>query len=97
MSITVTSSEVQKNFGLWHDRAQKEPVQITKHGRESAYLVSAETYNELWACYRRAVGVRDLSEVEMAMIREADIPEAHAYEIEDLDDPGTEASPAPRT
>ncbi|MEA1831212.1 type II toxin-antitoxin system Phd/YefM family antitoxin [Methylobacterium durans] len=97
MSIVVTASEVQKNFGLWHDRAQKEPVQITKHGRESAYLVSAETYNELWACYRRTVGVRDLSEAEMAMIRDAEIPEAHAYEIEDLSDSDTNASPAPRT
>jgi len=65
-------------------------VQITKHGRESVYLVSAETFKALWSSYRRATAVRDLSEDEMAMSRGAEIPEAHAYEIEDLE---REASP----
>jgi prevent-host-death family protein len=84
MTAKTTASEVQKNFGLWHDRAMKEPVQITKHGRETAYLVSAETFNELWACYRRTVKVEDLSEGEMSMIMAAEIAPEHAYEVEDL-------------
>lgn len=84
MPLTVPSTEVQKNFGLWHDRAMSEPVQVTKHGRETAYLVSAETFHELWRSYRRRVEVRDLSDSEMAMIAAADVPDEFAYEVEDL-------------
>jgi antitoxin StbD len=83
MALRATASDVQKNFGLWHDRAQKEPVQITKHGRETAYLVSAETFAELWSCYRRAVRVAELSEAEMALIAGSDIDPEHVYELED--------------
>jgi hypothetical protein len=45
MSTKVAASDVQKNFGVWHDRALKEPVQVTKYGRETVYLVSAETFH----------------------------------------------------
>lgn len=71
---SVTASEMQKNFGRWHDEAIREPVQITKHGRETAYLVSAETFNRLWASYRRAIGVADLTSEEMDLILAADVP-----------------------
>jgi prevent-host-death family protein len=79
---SVTASEMQKNFGRWHDEAIKEPVQITKHGRETAYLVSAETFKRLWASYRRAVEVAELSEDEMALIAAAKVPESEAYEMD---------------
>jgi prevent-host-death family protein len=78
---SVTASEMQKNFGRWHDEAIKEPVQITKHGRETAYLVSAETFNRLWANYRRVVKSSELSEAEIEMIRAAEIAPEHDYEI----------------
>jgi antitoxin StbD len=84
MAKKVSASEVQKNFGFWHDQALKEPIQITKHGRESAYLVSAETFHELWASFRRAVRVQDLTESEMAMIMASEIPAEHAYDLEDV-------------
>ena len=79
---SVTASEMQKNFGRWHDEAIEEPVQITKHGRETAYLVSAETFNRLWSSYRRAVKAADLSETEIELIRAANIAPQNAYEIE---------------
>ena len=41
MSASVNASDVQKNFGVWHDKALQEPVQITKYGRETVYLISA--------------------------------------------------------
>lgn len=79
---SVTASEMQKNFGRWHDEAIKQPVQITKHGRETAYLVSAETFNRLWSSYRRVVKTSDLSEAEIKLIGAADIAPENAYEIE---------------
>jgi PHD/YefM family antitoxin component YafN of YafNO toxin-antitoxin module len=94
MAERVAASEIQKNFGLWHDKAQKEPVQITKYGRETAYLVSSETFNELWASYRRAVFVKDLSDSEMAAIMAARVPAEHDYDY--ADDPQPEETTVPR-
>ena len=93
MAATVTASDLQKNFGLWHDRSMQEPVQITKHGRESAYLVSAQTFHDLWASYRRSIDVLDLSDAEMALILAAEIPADRVYEVEVS--PDTEALPTP--
>jgi prevent-host-death family protein len=87
MTISVPASEVQKNFGTYHDKAQREPVQITKYGRETAYLVSAETFNELWASYRKAIRVGELSDAEMAAIMQAKVPVEHDYEYEDDPEP----------
>ena len=99
MKTTVSASEVQKNFGLWHDRAMKEPVRITKHGRESAFLISAEAFHELWASFRKATRVEDLSEAEMAMIMASEIAPEHGYELEDntaSTDPRMIGAPRPR-
>jgi antitoxin StbD len=84
MTVKASASEIQKNFGYWHDKALKEPVQVTKHGRETTYLVSAETFNELWASFRRAVRVEELSDAEVTMITSADIAPEDRYEVDQL-------------
>ncbi|WP_372426632.1 type II toxin-antitoxin system Phd/YefM family antitoxin [Salinarimonas chemoclinalis] len=88
MSQRVAAADLQKNFGYWRDKAMSEPVQITEDDRETAYLVSAETFRELWACYRRSMSVSELSDAELAMILAADVPDEHAYEVEDLEASG---------
>jgi hypothetical protein len=91
MTASVPASDIQKNFGLWHDRALKEPVQITKYGRETVYLLSAETFHELWSSYRRAGSTLDLTEAEVSLMDEARIPAEHDYDYED--DPAQMAGP----
>lgn len=87
MPLTVSASEVQRQFGRVHDAAMKSPVEIQNHGRTTAYLVSAETFEQMWASYRRAFFVGDLTDEEMRLISEAKVPE-------DLDwDPEKEARP----
>ena len=81
MTRSVNASELQKNFGRWHDVAQREPVQISKHGRSTAYLISADAYQELLSCYRRSVMVRDLSPSEMALIAASEIDPDDIYEL----------------
>ena len=93
MTASVPASEVQKNFGVYHDKALKEPVQITKYGRETAYLVSAETFHEMWASYRKVLRVGDLSDSEMNTIMQAKVPPEHDYEYQD--DPEPNDTPAP--
>jgi PHD/YefM family antitoxin component YafN of YafNO toxin-antitoxin module len=93
MSTSVTASEVQKNFGAYHDKALKEPVQITKYGRETAYLVSAQTFNEMWASYRKVLRVGDLSDAEMNDIMQAKVPPEHDYEYNDDPEPDETSAP----
>ena len=41
---TVTASEFQKNFGVFKEMAQREPVKVTSNGQESVVLISADEY-----------------------------------------------------
>jgi prevent-host-death family protein len=83
MSITAPSSEVQKNFGAFHDRALSEPVRVTKYGRETVYIVSAETFHALKQGRRDAILAADLSDHEVALIAAAEIPLEHRYTLSD--------------
>jgi prevent-host-death family protein len=51
--ITVTSVEAQNRFGELSDRAQREPVEITRRGRTVAYVVSEPEMQELMSLRRR--------------------------------------------
>lgn len=54
--VTVTAAEFQKRFGRYRDIAQREPVSVTHHGRESLVMLSADEYHRLKAYDdRRAV------------------------------------------
>lgn len=44
-----TAAEVARNFGRYKELAQRSPVEVTSHGRESVVLVSAEEYARLKA------------------------------------------------
>ncbi|MFT8674942.1 MAG: type II toxin-antitoxin system Phd/YefM family antitoxin [Acetobacter sp.] len=74
MSTTVTSSDVQKNFGAYHDRALTEPVKVTKYGRETVYIISAQTFHALKQAQREAIAATDLNDHEIALIEAAEIP-----------------------
>ncbi len=41
---TVTASELQKNFGKYQAQAQRQPIRVTSHGRDSVVLISVEDY-----------------------------------------------------
>ncbi|SCM71720.1 Prevent-host-death protein [uncultured Pleomorphomonas sp.] len=79
MSCTVPASEVEKNFGAYHDRALSEPVRVTKDGRETVYIVSAGTYRKMQRAWREALASADLTDAELARIEAAEIPGEHRY------------------
>jgi antitoxin StbD len=83
MGATVAASDVQKNFGLWHDKALQEPVQITKYGRETVYLISADTFHQMWQSYQRAMSTAELTDAEMAALNQAEVPAEHDYDYEE--------------
>ncbi len=47
--VTITAAELQNHFGRYRDLAQKEPVSVTHHGRESIVVMSADEYKRLKA------------------------------------------------
>ena len=68
--IAVTSADAQNRFGELVDRAQREPIEITRRGRTVAYVVSEHDLKELmdvrkrreeavrwYSNYRRQTGV----------------------------------------
>ncbi|MBS1165578.1 MAG: putative prevent-host-death protein [Proteobacteria bacterium] len=79
MPKTASASEVQKNFGAYHDRALSEPVRVTKYGRETVFIVSAQTYHEMKRAQREALASVDLTDAELALIEAAEIPAEHRY------------------
>ncbi len=89
MSASVAASDVQKNFGLWHDKALQEPIQITKYGRETVYLISADTFHQLWQSYQRTASTTELTDEEMALMRAARTPAEHDYDYEEDPEPTT--------
>jgi prevent-host-death family protein len=47
MTVTISSTEFQRNFGALADKASREPVIITTHGREKLALIPIEDWNRL--------------------------------------------------
>lgn len=84
MSQSATASSVQKNFGMFHDRALTEPVMVTRYGRETVCIVSATRYRELKQFERQAIRAVDLSEAELALIEAAEVPPGVRYHSDDL-------------
>jgi hypothetical protein len=92
--VSVPASEVQKNFGLWHDKVYEGPVEITRYGRTTAYLVSAKFFREVMSSYRKAIPVEELSDGEIALIAKAKVETDHSYTLNDI--PEIEDSPSPK-
>lgn len=81
-----SASEVQKNFGLWHDRLHEGPVEVTRYGRTTAFLVSARQFEELWSSYRRALSANALNDDEMALIATSRVETDQPFVLDDLPD-----------
>lgn len=85
-TVTVTSAEFQRNIGVYQDEALTKTVAITKNGRPRTVLISAEEYNRLKRRDRRAIAAAELSDQQVAALRDAKVPDRFApldAEIED--------------
>lgn len=66
-----TALEFQRKFGEFQHRAQREPVEITRHGRRELVLMSAEHYDWLVAAGRRTHRTTEAAEVVADAVRRA--------------------------
>lgn len=77
--LRVSAGEFQKKFGEWQEKAIREPVAITRHGRESLVVLSADEYQRLRRNDRRVYAVEDLPDHIIEGIRKARVPEKYAH------------------
>lgn len=75
----VSASEFQQAFGALSDKARHEPVVITKHGRDSLVVMSAEEWERLKRRDRRVGLTTELSEEWVEAVRRAKVPEEFAH------------------
>lgn len=77
--VRVTASEFHRAFGALSDKALKEPISITKQGRDHLVLMSAEEYARLKRG-RRIVGLaEDLPEPALRSIKRSRMDRRHKH------------------
>ena len=82
MTVRATASQFAKNFGRYRDEAQREPVEITSHGRISGYFVSAQEYAEiqrLRTLERRAYNLGTLPQDLLVALANSTMDSRHAH------------------
>jgi prevent-host-death family protein len=80
----VTASEFQHAFGALSDKARREPVIITKHGRDSLVVMAAEEWQRLKRRDRRVGLTTELPEEWIEAVRTANVPDEFAALDADL-------------
>jgi len=75
---TVGAVEFQRKFGEFQHQAQREPVEITRHGRREFVLMSAEQYDWLKAAAQRTHRTADATQVVIDAVARAEMDPQHA-------------------
>jgi prevent-host-death family protein len=69
--VRVSSAEFQKNFGRHQDEALKQPVIVTRNGRDRTVLISVEEYHRLKRRDRQVMELTDFTAEDIAAIERA--------------------------
>ncbi|MDD2724292.1 MAG: type II toxin-antitoxin system Phd/YefM family antitoxin [Methylovulum sp.] len=77
--LEVPATEFVKNFGQYKERAQREVIAVTSHGRTSGYFISEQEYKLLNAQARRAYHVSELPETTVAALTNAQMAPQHEH------------------
>jgi prevent-host-death family protein len=76
--VTTTSAlEFQRRFGAFQHEAQREPVEITRHGRRELVLMSARHYDWLLAAAKRTHRTEDAEQWVIEAVEKAEMDPAH--------------------
>lgn len=84
--MRISSAEFQQKFASLADDSLTEPLTITRNGRDRLVLLSVEEYERLKRRDRRVVRLEDLSDEEMALIAQAEVPPEHSHLDAELKD-----------
>jgi prevent-host-death family protein len=78
----VPATEFTRNFGLYREIVQREPVAVTSHGRATGYFVSAlefEDLQRLKAMAQQSFATTDLSKEEIEVIASGRMSAEHDH------------------
>lgn len=75
--VRITASEFQKSFGAVSDRALREPVAITKQGRDHLVVLSAEEFARLKRRDRQVHAVDELPDEVLDLIERTEMDPRH--------------------
>ncbi|ATQ69830.1 MULTISPECIES: type II toxin-antitoxin system Phd/YefM family antitoxin [Methylosinus] len=84
--LKVSAADFQRNIGRYQDIALREPVAVTRNGRESCVLLSVDEYQRLKRRDRRVLAVEDFSEEDIAALEKAEVPAGYEHLDEELKD-----------
>ncbi len=73
----VSALEFQHKFGRFQHEAQREPVEITRHGRREFVLLSAEQFDWLRASAQRSHRTDDAADVVIDAVERAEMDVEH--------------------
>lgn len=68
-----TAVEFQRSFREFQHKAQREPVEITRHGRREFVLMSADHYDWLIAAARRVHETEDAPPMVVKAVRKTEM------------------------
>ena len=68
--VKISSVEFQKNFGRYQDAALREPVTVTRNGRDRVVMISVEEYRRLKRRDREVLSIDDFTDADIAAIRD---------------------------
>jgi prevent-host-death family protein len=72
----VSAAEFQRNIGRYQDLALSQPVAVTRNGRESTVMISADEYRRLKRRERQVLGLEDFTDADIAELEAARAPQA---------------------
>ena len=75
--LTVSAADFQRNIGRYQDMALRQPVAVTRNGRESCVLLSTEEYHRLKRRDREVLGIEEFTAADAEAVRQA-VPSAAA-------------------
>jgi len=76
--VKTTALEFQRKFGEFQHQAQREPVEITRHGRREFVLMSAEQYDWLSAAAKRTHRTSEAPSIILDAVERAEMDSEHS-------------------
>jgi prevent-host-death family protein len=77
--LSVTAAEFQRNIGRYQDEALKQPVSITRNGRERLVVMAVEEYQRLKRRDREVRAATELRAAEIEAISRTEMDPRHAH------------------
>ena len=81
--LKVSAAEFQRNIGRYQDLALREPIAVTRNGRESCILLSTDEYRRLKRRDREVLSISDFTAADAEAVRRSEAPpEAAGFDHE---------------